>query len=226
MKETDYFLFENARINRWVYPHVKALEESLVANSPARSVVIRVFNTYGPSMDYPAPKRVVPHFLDNVLSKQPLKLSGDGAQTRCFCYVEDMIDGMRKALSYAARQQAGASDCFNLGSPDPIAMRDLAVLMTDLAVQLGILAEPVPVLANAFHYSQDFDDTWNRIPDIDHAKELLGFEPKTTLVSGLTQTMVYYKTLLSQTATPAVRERTMAAAPVRPPDAREAQGTL
>jgi len=64
MREDDYFLFQNARVNRWVYPHVKTLEENLIMNSVARSVVIRVFNTYGPAMDFPAPKRVIPHFID------------------------------------------------------------------------------------------------------------------------------------------------------------------
>ena len=74
MREDDYFLFQSAKVNRWVYPHVKALEENLITNSIARSVVIRVFNTYGPAMDFPAPKRVIPHFIDRVLSRQPLRL--------------------------------------------------------------------------------------------------------------------------------------------------------
>jgi UDP-glucose 4-epimerase len=93
MREEDYFLFQNAKVNRWVYPHVKALEESLITNSVARSVVVRVFNTYGPAMDFPEPKRVIPHFIDRVMSGQPLRLSGDGSQRRSFCYVEDMIQG-------------------------------------------------------------------------------------------------------------------------------------
>src|SRR4029077_17315744 len=78
MREDDYFLFQNAKVNRWVYPHVKALEENPIVNSPARSVIIRVFNTYGPAMDFPAPKRVIPHFIDRVFKRQSLCLSGDG----------------------------------------------------------------------------------------------------------------------------------------------------
>ena len=64
--------FPKRPVNRWVYPHVKALEENLITNSVARNVVIRVFNTYGPAMDFPAPKRVIPHFIDCVLHGQPL----------------------------------------------------------------------------------------------------------------------------------------------------------
>jgi UDP-glucose 4-epimerase len=211
MRETDYFLFEDARVNRWVYPHVKALEESLIANSPARSVVIRVFNTYGPSMDYPAPKRVVPHFLDNILSNQPLKLSGEGAQTRCFCYVGDMIEGMQRALNFAAAQAPGANDCFNLGSPEPIAMKDLAAMMLGIAMRLGVLREPLPILANAFRYSQNFDDTWNRVPDISHARKALGFAPRTSLEAGLERTITYYQKLTAEKSLHAVREHTEAA---------------
>ena len=79
MREDDCFVYEHGLVNRWVYPHVKALEENLIGNSPARSVILRVFNTYGPGMDYPAPKRVIPHFVERVLARRPLRLSGDGS---------------------------------------------------------------------------------------------------------------------------------------------------
>ena len=79
MREDDLFVYENGRVNRWVYPHVKTLEENLFANSVARSMVVRIFNTYGPEMDYPAPKRVIPHFIDRMLSRQPLLMASDAA---------------------------------------------------------------------------------------------------------------------------------------------------
>jgi nucleoside-diphosphate-sugar epimerase len=131
-------------VNRWVYPHVKALEETLIANSAARSVVIRVFNTYGLDMDFPEPKRVVPHFIDRVLAKGSLMLSGDGMQRRSFCYVDDMIRGMVLALAYAAAQAAPFSRCFNLGSSTPITIRELAEQIVKVAVELGLLDEPTP----------------------------------------------------------------------------------
>ena len=102
MREDDLFVYENGRVNSWVYPHVKTLEENLFSNSAARSVVVRIFNSYGPEMDYPAPKRVIPHFIDCILDHRPLLLSGDGTQRRSFCFVDDMIDGFMAVLEHAA----------------------------------------------------------------------------------------------------------------------------
>ena len=80
MREDDLVVYESGRVNRWVYPHVKALEENLFSNSAARSMVVRIFNCYGAEMDYPAPKRVIPHFVDCILHRRPLLLSGDGLE--------------------------------------------------------------------------------------------------------------------------------------------------
>jgi UDP-glucose 4-epimerase len=198
MREDDYFLFQNARVNRWVYPHVKALEENLITNSVARSVVIRVFNTYGPAMDFPAPKRVIPHFIERVLEGQSLRLSGDGSQRRSFCYMGDTIRGMVLALAYAASQSNPFSECFNLGSPDPITMHELAHKIVNIAVDLGLLAEPLPVRPHAFHYSQSFDDSWSRVPDITRAENILGYRPRVSLSDGLKFTLTYYKNLLNR----------------------------
>jgi nucleoside-diphosphate-sugar epimerase len=201
MREEDYFLFQNAAVNRWVYPHVKALEENLITNSVARSVVIRVFNTYGPAMDFPAPKRVIPHFIDRVLSGQPLRLSGDGSQRRSFCYVDDMIRGMVLALAYTASQAPAFSQCFNLGSPDPITMRELANKIVGVALEVGLLDEPCPIRPHAFHYSQSFDDTWSRVPDITRSKTVLGFSPSVFLAEGLKVTLTYYRDLIGRSGT-------------------------
>ena len=198
MREDDYFLFQNAKVNRWVYSHVKALEENLITGSAARNVVIRVFNTYGPAMDFPAPKRVIPHFIDRVLTGQPLRLSGDGSQRRSFCYVEDMIRGMVLALAYTGSQAGHFSQCFNLGSPSPITMNELAIKIVDVALDLGLLAEPCPIKPHAFRYSQSFDDSWSRVPDIARSKRILGFRPRVSLSEGLRLTLTYYKNLINR----------------------------
>jgi nucleoside-diphosphate-sugar epimerase len=176
-------------VNRWVYPHVKALEENLIGNSPARSVILRVFNSYGPGMDSPAPKRVLPHFVSSVLARRPLRLSGEGRQRRTFCHVEDMVRGFLLGLDYACRQPAGSAQCFNLGGDEPIAIRDLAERVIALALELGLLTERLPVQSNAFRYSQAFDDSWNRVPDISRARERLGFAPRISLDQGLRRTL-------------------------------------
>jgi nucleoside-diphosphate-sugar epimerase len=201
MREDDYFLFQNTAVNRWVYPHVKALEETLIVNSAARSVVIRVFNTYGPDMDFPEPKRVVPHFIDRVLAKESLTLSGDGSQRRSFCYVDDMVRGMVLALAYTASQAAPFSRCFNLGSPNPITIRELAEQIVKAALELRILDEPPPIRPHAFQYSQDFDDSWSRVPDITRSKESFGFSPRVSLLEGLRVTLAYYQDRLETTDT-------------------------
>lgn len=196
MREDDCFVFENGRVNRWVYPHVKALEENLVSNSVARSAIVRVFNCYGPDMDFPAPKRVVPQFIDSILKRQPLLLSGDGSQRRSFCYVDDMIDGFMTVLRYAAGATAPRQACFNIGHDDPISIRELAEFMVEVACEVGLLAKPLPVLAGRFAYTQSFDDTWHRTPDISHARETLGFAPAIALRDGLVRTLAHYKTYL------------------------------
>lgn len=192
MREDDLFVYENGRVNRWVYPHVKTLEENLFSNSAARSVVTRIFNSYGPEMDYPAPKRVIPHFIDCILNARPLLLSGDGAQRRSFCFVDDMIDGFIAVLRHAASRDSPRSDCFNLGHPEPVAIRELAGLMVGCALDAGMIEKPLPIVADRFVYSQAFDDRWHRTPDIARARKTLGFAPGVPLRVGLGRTLAYY----------------------------------
>ncbi len=192
MRETDFFVFEHGLVNRWVYPHVKALEENLVSNSAARSVVIRVFNTYGPAMDYPDPKRVIPHFVTNLLDATPLRLSGDGSQTRSFCYVDDMVRGMIAAFDFVRSRTAPCAECFNLGNDDTVTIRSLAERMVALGREIGLSARELPIVPNGFTYSQRFNDTWNRVPDIAHAREALGFAPTVSLEDGLRRTLRHY----------------------------------
>lgn len=193
MREDDLLVLEHPQVNRWVYAHVKALEENLVANAAARSVVIRVFNTFGPAMDYPAPKRVVPHFINNILNRQPMRLSGDGSQRRSFCWVGDTVRGMIQALAHTARHQAPFAECFNIGADQPMSMRELAEYMNATAVRLGLIDQPLPIEAESFTYSQAFDDSWNRVPDIAHAREVLGFAPAMPFAEGMERTLVHYR---------------------------------
>ena len=192
MREDDLFVYENGRVNRWVYPHVKALEENLIANSAARSVVVRIFNSYGPQMDFPAPKRVIPQFIDDLMHARPLRLSGDGSQRRSFCFVDDMIDGFVAALRHAANDRCTRSDCFNLGHPEPVSIRDLAGAMVAAAADSGFVDAPLPIVAERFVYSQGFDDGWHRTPDIGHARSTLGFAPRVALREGIARTLAYY----------------------------------
>lgn len=193
MREDDLLVLEHPRVNRWVYAHVKALEENLIANAAARSVVIRVFNTFGPAMDYPAAKRVVPHFISNIMNGEPMRLSGDGSQRRSFCWVGDTVQGMIQALAHTAGHAAPFAECFNIGAAQPMSMRELAEYMNEAAVRLGLIDAPLPIEAESFTYSQAFDDSWNRVPDISHAREVLGFAPTTPFDAGMERTLAYYR---------------------------------
>jgi dTDP-glucose 4,6-dehydratase len=177
MREDDYFLFQNAAVNRWVYPHVKALEENLIINSVARSVVIRVFNTYGPAMDFPAPKRVVPHLIDCVLQGQPLKLSGDGSQRRSFCYVDDLLNGIIKLFSVSHCEPV------NIGNPDEYSILEFARKIISLTgSKSAVTHQPLPV-----------DDPKVRCPDVTKASQLLDWKPVTSIEEGLKATIEYFR---------------------------------
>ena len=149
-------------------------------------------------MDYPAPKRVIPHFIDCILNQRPLLLSGDGAQRRSFCFVDDMIDGLMAVLKRAASMDGPRKHCFNLGHPEPITIRELARVVVGCALDIGLIEKPLPVVADRFVYSQAFDDRWHRTPDIAHAHQELGFSPSVPLRDGLQRTLTYYHRLQRQ----------------------------
>ncbi len=185
MREDDLVLFEDASVNRWVYPKVKALEENVFLQSPGVSIVIRIFNCYGFGMDYPVAKRVVPQFVDRLMNRAPLRVSGDGQQRRAFCYYEDTVRGLRLALEHGLSQRAGYQQTFNIGNPQTRSMAELAEMMIELALEVGLLDDPLPIEYHAALYSQPFTDSWHRVPDISRARALLGFEPTVELTDGM-----------------------------------------
>ena len=185
MREDDLVVYEHTGVGRWVYARVKALEENVLLNSTASCVVARIFNCYGPGMDEPVPKRVVPHFLHAIRQKQPLRINGDGRQVRSFCYYTDMIEGLMLAIAHGSRHRSSYRGVFNLGNPEPVTIRHLAELMNRIAVEEGVLDEPLPIELGVRLYSQPFDDGWSRIPDISRAYQILGFQPRSDLVQKL-----------------------------------------
>jgi nucleoside-diphosphate-sugar epimerase len=192
MREEDLLLYEDSRVNRWVYPKIKSLEENLVANCHARSINVRVFNCYGPGMDYPAGKRVIPQFINNVLDRKPFNISHDGSQTRSFCFYADMVRGILSAAEYAQLLPAGGQETINIGSTETYSILELAELMNQAAVAMRLLDEPMPIYTGKDIYSQAFDDSWDRVPDLTRAKNLLNYEPTVSLNEGLTETLSYY----------------------------------
>ena len=145
--------------------------------------VVRIFNTYGPRM-HPHDGRVISNFIMQALKRQPISIFGDGRQTRSFCYVDDMIDGL-------VRMMNGPDDFVgpvNLGNPGEYSMLELAETIIELT---GSKSRP------EFHPSP-MDDPKRRQPNIALAKEKLGWEPKVELREGLEKTIRYFKELISE----------------------------
>jgi UDP-glucuronate decarboxylase len=147
--------------------------------------VARIFNTYGPRMHL-NDGRVVSNFIIQALSGRNITVYGDGTQTRSFCYVDDMIDGLVKLMN--------TSDDFtgpvNLGNPSEISILELAEKVLKITKSRSkIVHKPLPQ-----------DDPVRRCPDITLAKKRLGWQPKTNLDEGLKKTVEYFKRILSVTA--------------------------
>jgi len=147
-----------------------------------RIKVARIFNTYGPRMQ-PNDGRVVSNFIMQALQNEDLTLYGDGAQTRAFCYVDDMIDGFVRMMN----SDDSVTGPINLGNPQEFTIRQLAELVIELTYSTSkIIYRPLPE-----------DDPRQRCPDISKAKSLLDWEPKVGLQQGLRQTIDYFDALLS-----------------------------
>ena len=140
--------------------------------------VVRIFNTYGPRM-HPNDGRVVSNFIIQALNNRDITVFGDGSQTRSFCFVDDLIDGMVRMMN--------VPDDFtgpvNIGNPNEFSILELAAKVIELTGSTSkIVYRPLPQ-----------DDPLQRKPDISLAKNKLGWEPKTQLEEGLKQTIAYFK---------------------------------
>jgi len=141
--------------------------------------IIRIFNTYGPRMQKDD-GRVVSNFIMASLAGTPLKIDGDGSQTRSFCYVDDLVEGITKAMF----TEGTCGEIFNLGNPDEFTIKDLAETVKRLTT-----SESQTLFSGEFRVN----DPMRRRPDISKAKAKLGWEPKTDLEEGLGKTIEYYK---------------------------------
>jgi UDP-glucuronate decarboxylase len=144
--------------------------------------VIRIFNTYGPRMR-PDDGRVVSNFIVQALKGEDITVFGDGQQTRSFCYVDDLIDGMVRMMG----TKKGFTGPVNLGNPTEFTILELAETVLRLTGSRSrIISKPLPE-----------DDPKQRRPDISLARSSLGWEPTTTLHEGLKPTIAYFKDLLN-----------------------------
>ena len=146
-----------------------------------RIKVARIFNTYGPRM-HPNDGRVVSNFVVQALRNQDITLYGDGSQTRSFCYVDDLVDGLIRLMD-TGDDVVGP---INLGNPTEFTIRQLAELVIEISGSSSkIVCLPLPT-----------DDPKQRKPDISKATEVLDWRPTVKLQDGLTRTLGYFDQLL------------------------------
>lgn len=139
--------------------------------------IVRIFNTYGPNMEKDD-GRVVSNFINQAIRDKPITVYGDGSQTRSFCYVSDLVDGIIRAMETDVR-----GEVINLGNPDERSVKDIAQLIQHMTgSRSSIVTQDLPV-----------DDPTRRQPDISKARTLLGWEPKVGLDEGLKKTIEYFR---------------------------------
>ena len=143
--------------------------------------VARIFNTYGPRM-HPNDGRVVSNFIIQALHGEDITIYGDGQQTRSFCYVDDMVDGLLRLME----SEAACTGPMNLGNPVEISIRALAERIIALTgSRSALIDKPLPE-----------DDPRRRCPDIGLARKTLDWEPQCSLDDGLMRTIAYFRTTL------------------------------
>jgi UDP-glucuronate decarboxylase len=140
--------------------------------------IVRIFNTYGPRMA-PDDGRVVSNFIMQALAGEPLTVYGSGQQTRSFCYVDDLVDGLLAMMN----TPPGESGPINLGNPEEVTMQQLAAKVAEIVgVGSSIVHEPLPV-----------DDPMQRMPDVTLAGRILGWSAQVPLDKGLEQTVNWFQ---------------------------------
>lgn len=139
--------------------------------------IVRIFNTYGPRM-HPNDGRVVSNFIVQALRGEPITVYGDGSQTRSFCYVDDLVEGILRLM-----EQTGTVGPVNVGNPNEFTIRELAEkVVKKIGGKSTIVYKPLPQ-----------DDPMQRKPDITAAKKYLDWEPKVMLDEGLERTIAFFR---------------------------------
>ena len=178
----DYWGNVNPVGPRGVYDEAKRFQEAMTMAyhnfHGVETRIVRIFNTYGPKMRL-NDGRVLPAFIGQALRGEDLTIFGDGSQTRSFCYVDDLVEGIYRLL------HSDYAYPVNIGNPDEISIADFAEEIIKLTgTDQKVIYKDLPV-----------DDPKQRQPDITKAKELLGWSPKIDRAEGLRRTYAYFKSL-------------------------------
>jgi dTDP-glucose 4,6-dehydratase len=179
-QKEEYWGHVNSVGPRSVYDEAKRFSEAMTMgyhrHHGVDSRIVRIFNTYGPRMRL-NDGRALPNFVFQALSGQPLTIYGDGKQTRSFCYVDDLIEGIYRLMLSDEHMPV------NIGNPQELTIREFAERIREHFDNMPeIIFEPLPQ-----------DDPKRRCPDISKAKRILKWEPKINLDEGLKRTLAYFK---------------------------------
>ncbi len=179
-QKEDYWGHVNPVGPRGVYDEAKRYAEAITMAyhrfHGLDTKIVRIFNTYGPRMR-PKDGRAIPAFVPQALMNQPITIFGDGSQTRSFCYVDDLIEGICRLL-YSKQHET-----VNIGNPNEMTIKELAeTIIRITGSKSEIIFNPLPI-----------DDPKVRQPDIEKAKTILGWQPQVSLDEGLSRTIEWFK---------------------------------
>lgn len=187
-KEDADRVYGSANTDRWCYAISKSADEHLCLGYAARGlpvVIIRYFNVYGPHADSSDYGGVVNRFITQALSGTPLTVHGDGSQTRCFTYVDDIVKGTIEA----GRHSEAEGKIFNLGHRRETSVLELAHMILKAS---GMKGEMVFQPYTEF-YGSSYEDIPRRLPDLSAAEQMLDYNPVVTLEDGLVDTIKWYR---------------------------------
>jgi dTDP-glucose 4,6-dehydratase len=176
----DYWGHVNPVGPRGVYDEAKRFGEAMTMAYQRfhglNSKIVRIFNTYGPRMR-PNDGRAIPAFIPQALRNQPITVFGDGSQTRSFCFVDDLVEGIYRLLVSDYHEPV------NIGNPNEMTVKELAETIVKVTGSKSqVVYRPLPV-----------DDPKVRQPNIERAKSILGWEPTVSLEDGLKKTIAWFK---------------------------------
>ncbi len=188
LSEDDDRVLGSTSISRWGYSCSKAFDEFLALaywrEKKLPVVILRFFNTCGPRQtgEY---GMVIPRFVKAALLGHPLRVFGDGRQVRCFSYIEDIVEG----ILLLAEHPEAEGEVFNLGSTEATTIEELARKVIELTGS----ASTIELVPYEKAYESGFEDLLRRVPDVNKAKRMVGFEAKTTLEEILQRVIEYFE---------------------------------
>jgi len=185
-REDDDRVLGSTAVTRWSYSMSKAIDEHFAFAYAAKGLpvsIVRYFNSYGPRLDEQGYGSVVANFARQALRGEPITVHGDGQQSRCFTFISDTVAG----TLLAGERDGAVGEAFNIGSPHETSVLELAQTVKRLTRSKS----PIQFVPYEVYFGTGFEDPRRRVPAIDKAKRLLGFQPKVSLETGLKKTLAW-----------------------------------